>query len=421
MWLPPRVGAAEAALATVVVGGAALAASPTRARRLVNRAKSAEQSPDPGHSYTVMPSAADAFLSGAWAALRRAVMAAVTLFDDVEYDDLTPSSSNASDIVEGKEPTLYSLHDWCSHFPIDDPASGLALACCQPDQQHVAAGMRHHTNLVDAVPTPPPYHQLAAEEPASQPHHPQTNAETSDNRTPQNPALEDRLYMLRSQFKVIFEQNGGADCVARIKEIGDDPLTDMWESMDSGTRIAYELADAKLFLDDVLRRVDAMAKASVTENHSAYVHAASAANAVIDETKQNSRSSTERRADLIVDDSRLLAVFATNVCASILRCLEKGDQRTAPWNERAERIMDVTAIGITQLRAVSRTFARAISELQASLQDDAPLDGTSTSWPVEIRNLNEVAIEHVLRCVALAIAALQNEIIERACHCTKDT
>lgn len=457
MWLPPRVGRAEAAFATAVVGGAALAARPNRpapapAPARTSTPRDPEKSQRPVHA-----SHTDVFLSDAWAALRRAVMAAVTLFEDAthtfearqegtdascSYNDIgdvqdagfeqrrgrtsqvgdvvetgasTPASS-ASESVGSKEEdeSITSLCDFGFDFPFDDATSGLALACAGK-RRYSAAAMRQRSKLVEGIPMQSTQKVDKAQDLDVQLQNSSIQNETSDDLLEQNTALAERLSILRSQFHVIFEQNGGADCESRIKNIGDDLLRDLSDSVDSDNRIAAELADAKLLLDGVLRRLDATANAAVSENHSAYVDAAVAANAVIDEAKENGKSSAEKRADLVEDDSRLLAVFATKVCASTLHCLEK-DHDCAPWSDRVEEIAQIATVGITQVRAVSRSFGQAISKPSASVKNGRFLEDIHDSWPVEIRILNEVAIDHVLRCVALAIAALQSEVIKRAYH-----
>lgn len=122
-----------------------------------------------------------------------------------------------------------------------------------------------------------------------------------------DPALAARLFELRTQFNLMFEQNGGADCIASVKQIGDDALIGMRDSAHLDERVMAELDDAKLILDDALRRLDAAVRSKVSEKHPEYADAAAAAEAVVDETKENAGSSSERAKGLIIDGSRLLA------------------------------------------------------------------------------------------------------------------
>lgn len=87
-------------------------------------------------------------------------------------------------------------------------------------------------------------------------------------------------------------------------------------------------------------------------------------------------------------------------------------------SERVERIAEIATVGVTQLRAVSDTFALAISRSRGASHGEKEGGFAKNAWPVEIRKLNEAAIGPVLQCVALAIAALQIEAAERAYLCS---
>lgn len=370
MWISSRVGAAEAALATVFVGGAALAVSPSR-----RRPTDADQPDDrdvlpPLEEPT--PGSIDLSLAEAWAAVRRAATAAIMAFEDpvppwhendegkptdgaatedemkrdqrdseqntplgddcdcrvdggrsqleVEYSDVTASSS-VGDLALWRDSKVSSSQFASVDFSIDDRSSESAVARDGYDQQRESSAMRKHRKSVEGTSVGTDHHTTEGErvrQPSAEP-----KLVESGKSAEQDAALRARLSGLRSQFNVMFEQNGGSDCVSRVKQIGDDALIGMRDTAHLDDCVVAELDDAKLILDDALRRLDAAVRASIAEKQPEYADAAAAANSVIDETKENEGSTSERAAGLIVDGSRLLAVFATKVCASALHCLEK--------------------------------------------------------------------------------------------------
>lgn len=458
MWLSSRVGAAEAALATLFVGGAALAASPGRPRR-----------PDPQHTDDEalppleeadhLPSI-DISLAEAWAAVRRAASAAIMVFEDptvvceeVKPDPKKIDTPDTTDQTKRGRPPAIDEHEFCeecdcravahdaSHqIEYSDVTASSSMGelaswrdtnipCCQDDS--------HYVTTPQSSADDPQTHLNPKREARKSVEATSFNSE-NDHRNSKNvlkvttEGNTDEFYKdaheenvtdpsvlseLRLQFDITFEQNGGADCVARVKQIGDDALVGMQDSTRLDNRVIAELEDAKLVLDDALRRLDAAVRESITQKNPEYSEAVAAADAVIDETKENALSTNEGTTGLIADGSRLLAVFATKVCANVLRRVEEG-KGSATWSERVERIADIAIVGITQLRAVSQTFAFAILRSREVLQDEKRETVLKKQWPVEIRKLSEAAVGYVMQCVALAIAALQIEAAERAHLCS---
>lgn len=519
MWLSSRVGAAEAALATVFVGGAALAASPRRDR---------PPAPDPDDE--VLPpipdpaASLDLSLADAWAAVRRAAAAALASFDDTgggseehvrdgseDVCGATERDKGASEDLRAPQGEL-SAKEQCfdgrdgarerAHLSICDGDKVAAHdSACGPDASGGSSGEDVHAKLAQLTvcdsadsssqaASAPYRHALEgvefseitasssfgdgfsrshrsvsscgdefrevnegtgtdqtgahsvdaiSDELASADEY-QESAEVGSDCTEQSESQETRssvlkecpdvqtvesalqplkegrsadLAALRKQFNLMFEQNGGADCIAHVKQIGDDALAGMRDSASMGEKVMAELNDAKIILDDALCRLDTAVRSKVNERHPEYADAASAAESVIAESKENMESGQEEESqdsggDLVADASRLLAVFATKVCASTLECIERSRGERS-WSERVENVAEIGILGVSQLRAVSSKFASAIKRLRGAVKDKA-----DETCPAEMKMLDEAAVGYVLQCIALGIAALQIEAAERA-------
>eukprot|EP00177_Eucheuma_denticulatum_P000554 GFKZ01000993.1.p1 GENE.GFKZ01000993.1~~GFKZ01000993.1.p1 ORF type:complete len:493 (-),score=97.74 GFKZ01000993.1:1326-2804(-) len=455
MWLTSRVGAAEAALATVFVGGAALAASPSRRRK---RDEDDEILPP-------LSSTTELTLADAWAAVRRAAAAAMAAFEDtpehstrqeerkegtedgVQCNDSSQQceqnaeSGAESNAVGGTQIGTASADVPKEYVDGDsDDDNSLAIGAksmsdITVEETEMATAFLQDSESTSVVPSiRSDNHDRVFEETTNkggggeveglQREEQLGPGPVSDGdcvgegelvaqdgcfrgvgRSPEEEAeLQSRLSELSNMFNDKFAQNGGADCVARVKQIGDEAIVFMRDSADMDSKMIAELDDAKVILDDALLRLDAAVRSKVNECHPEYAEAAAAACSVIDETKEGMEAGFMEE-----DGARLLAVFATRICAAVVACLEDKERWT--WSERVERLAGIATLGVSQLRTVSSKFADALNGLGGNGRKESP---ASCVWPVEIEKLNEVAISHLLQCVALAIAALQIEAAEKA-------
>ncbi|KAI0567649.1 F-box associated (FBA) [Gracilaria domingensis] len=394
-WFGGKVANAEAAIASVFSneGGANAHASPLPDRseqRLLQDEE--EQFFAPRMSRTT----SGLSFSDAWCAVRRAAVAAMGGF---EQADGAVSPSGDTDPQERQE--RFSVEQRATIVKLENRP--VLKHCGQSDPNVSPQPTSAHFSMSDCS----EMEQLGKDAqfdsydedfpPLEQNKHTSTlcdkqlklviQCDTQVAEKPECAINEERLAQLRSRFDIMFEQNGGAECVARVKQIGDVQLMGMRDSTKMDSRVLAELREAKHILDNALSSLESAARNRTDETG----EAASAANSVIEQTKEN----VNREDDLVDDCSRLLAVFASNVCSNVLRCVEERDVHS--WSDRVKHLVDIASVGVGQLRTICFSFAAELSSHERC---------TNT--------LKDVSVRHVLQCVALAVAAFHVEAAERA-------
>lgn len=214
----------------------------------------------------------------------------------------------------------------------------------------------------------------------------------------------ERARELQKSLSETFAKNGGADVVARIKQLGDAALATMRDTTTLDARMAAELVACKRAVDDALRRLEGAMRGSGATRARAR-RAAAAAAAAARGVAQDGLGEAG-----VSDAARLLAVFAARTCADVFDCVEGRERRA--WERRVGKVAEIASGGVWQLRAIADEFVRVVRRRG---EDEIVLDEEEKcKRTAEIVCVKEAATGHVVEGVALGIAALQVEAAEVA-------
>lgn len=184
-----------------------------------------------------------------------------------------------------------------------------------------------------------------------------------------NTVSEHALQQLCERFSMMFEQNGGAECTEKIKEI-----------RDSTVRSINYIKDTNVDF----RRLDTAVTGKLNGDL-LDCEAAAAAEAVIKETKANRGDCVD---DLIDDCAKLLAVISSKVCMSLLNGIY---EREGALSDRVEQFMERGIDGVLQVRTVTDRFDNAIGVVRCSGMEDVMVE--------EVERLECVAVGYVRQCI----------------------
>lgn len=427
-WISNKVATAEAALSTAFVEQ-----TPTRSRSFQNLRAVAKASrlatlrQQSTHEDEVIPpltrraSAIDVTLSSAWSAVRSAAVAAMATFDQPDQPDQPAQppasalsvSTDTIDTIATHPLTVPQKAHFHAHTEMSDVT--ISASCSSADfSEHNQISPTSDTSLDN--PRSPADEDVRISATSCNHQHPESDGEhdhesdRDDERSCGYEISEEQLRQLVDDFKTMFEQNGGAECVARVKQIGDTSLETMREPETLNEAVEKELNEAKSKLDDTLQRLECAARSKVSK-YSDRCDAAVAAQGLIEETKENTGcgNGTKRNATLLQDCTRLVAVFASKICGWVLDGVES-DKGERTWNERVDSITRASARGIRELRIIAMRFVEGIKGERKDAVDKDEARGVKA----RILKVADAGVEEVVKCVALGVAALQVEMCERA-------